>query len=313
MKKQYIESLNAGDYVDDIFVLSESFIAQKKDGSNYLNITVSDKTGKIKGVMWDNIEQITDKSSSSDFVHLQGTVSEYKGTCQLIIKKMDPYLADLVDLSDFLPQTSRNIDNMLERLKEITSSMEKNCYKKLFDEFWNDKNFVQKFKTAPAAKTLHHAYIGGLIEHSLSIAILSDKIAGHYGGIDRDLLLAGGILHDVGKIKEFEYIWKIEYSDEGRLLNHIVIGLQMVEDKIRKIKDFPEKQAMLLKHMIISHHGHREFGSPEPPKIVEAVLLNYIDEIDSKINGIRDFIASENTNSNWTSYHRAFGRYFYIS
>jgi len=159
---------------------------------------------------------------------------------------------------------------------------------------------------------MHHAYIGGLLEHTLSMALLVDRIAGHYSGIDRDLLLAGTMLHDIGKIKEFEYQTKIDYSDEGRLLNHIVIGLQMIDERLREIKDFPEEQVFMLKHLIVSHHGSREFGSPEPPKTIEAVLLYYIDEIDAKVNGIRDFISSEDPDSVWTSFHKVFDRYFYI-
>ena len=189
--------------------------------------------------------------------------------------------------------------------------METEYLRELFEAFWHDEKFVNQFIHAPAAKQMHHAYIGGLLEHTLSMALLVDKIAGHYGGIDRDLLLAGAILHDIGKIREFEYNSKIDYSDEGRLVNHIVIGIQLIEEKLGVLNDFPKEHAILLKHMIISHHGSREFGSPEPPKTIEAVLLNYIDEIDSKVNGIRDYMAAEDPNETWTSYHRLLERHFY--
>jgi len=142
--------------------------------------------------------------------------------------------------------------------------------------------------------------------------LLAEKIAGHYSGIDMDLLYAGILLHDVGKIREFEYQSRIDYSDEGRLLSHIVIGLQMLEEKIKEIEEFPVETALLLKHLIVNHHGAREFGSPEVPKTIEAVLLNYIDEIDSKVNGIRHFMFSENSTESWTPYHRLLGRHFYI-
>ena len=170
---------------------------------------------------------------------------------------------------------------------------------------------VGKLKTAPAAKKMHHAYIGGLLEHTLSMVMLSVKIAGHYSGIDKDLLIAGAVLHDLGKVREFEYESRIDYSDEGRLVNHIVIAVQMLEEKLQQIDTFPRNLADLLKHMIISHHGTREFGSPEPPKTIEAVLLHYIDEIDSKVNAIREFIATQDTEENWTSYHRLLERHFY--
>jgi 3'-5' exoribonuclease len=311
MKKRFITDIKAGDVVDDVFVLAEKILSQKRDGKNFLNVILSDKTGTLKGVVWDNVDQIAAAVTSGDFVSIRGTVGEYKGTLQLVVKAMDVCTHEAVDPSDFLPATSRDIDGMFERLVTITASLTTPYLKKLFDAFWKDEGFVRKFKTAPAAKKMHHAYIGGLLEHTLSMTSLADKVAGHYSGIDRDLLISGAVLHDIGKTDEFEYQFKIDYTDEGRLLNHIVIGLKMVDEKLSGIEDFPEDQILLLKHMMVSHHGAREFGSPEPPKTIEAVLLNYIDEIDSKVNGIRDFMASEDPNETWTSYHRLLERHFY--
>jgi 3'-5' exoribonuclease len=311
MKKQFIADIKAGDGVDDIFVLSEKILSQKRDGDNFLNVTISDKTGTLKGVVWDNVNQIATGITSGDFAYVNGSVSEYKGALQVVIKKMEPFPPDRVDPSDFLPQTSRNIEDMFERLVKRANSITTDYLKALINAFFNDREFVNKFKTAPAAKKMHHAYIGGLLEHTVSMASLADKIAGHYGGVNRDLLLTGAILHDIGKIDEFDYQSKIDYSDKGRLLNHIVIGIKMVDDKLSGIHNFPEDQMLLLKHMIVSHHGTREFGSPEPPKTIEAILLNYIDEIDSKVNAVRDFIASEDPDETWTSYHRLLERHFY--
>jgi 3'-5' exoribonuclease len=311
MKKRFIADIKAGDLVDDIFVLSEKILSQKRDGDNFLNVALSDKTGTIKGVVWDNVDQIAAGITSGDFAHVNGSVSDYRGTLQIVIKSMEPFSPERIDPSDFLPQSSRNIDGMFERLMKRTDSITTDYLKALIDAFFKDTEFVNKFKTAPAAKKMHHAYIGGLLEHTLSMSSLADKIAGHYSGIDRDLLLSGTILHDIGKVDEFEYQYKIDYSDKGRLLNHIVIGIKMLDDKLSGIEHFPEDQMLLLKHMIVSHHGTREFGSPEPPKTIEAVLLNYIDEIDSKVNAIRDFIASEDPDETWTSYHRLLERHFY--
>lgn len=312
MKKQFISDLKPGDVVDDVFVLSEKNIAQKKDGNNYLNVTLADKTGNIKGVIWDNVDQIIADISSGDFVHAYGNVNEYKGMPQLVIRKMAPCPADVVDPAEFLPATGRNIDGMFERLLKLSATLENTYLKALLNAFWNDPEFVRQFKTAPAAKKMHHAYIGGLLEHTLSMASLADKVAAHYSGVNRDLLIAGAILHDIGKTKELEYQNKIDYSDQGRLLSHIIIGIEMVEEKLARIEDFPRDQKLVLKHMIISHHGSREFGSPEPPKTIEAVLLNYIDEMDSKVTGIRDFIASEDPNEDFTSFHRVLERHFYV-
>jgi len=311
MKKRFITDIKAGDRVDDIFVLSEKILSQKRDGNNFLNVTLSDKTGTLKGVVWDNVDQIAAGITSGDFAHVNGSVSDYRGTLQVVIKKMEPFSPDRIDPSDFLPKTSRDIEGMFERLVKRTDSITTDYLKALIDAFFKDKDFVKKFKTAPAAKKMHHAYIGGLLEHTLSMVSLADKIAGHYSGINRDLLLSGAILHDIGKIDEFEYQFKIDYSDKGRLLNHIVIGIKMVDEKLSGIEHFPEDQMLLLKHLIVSHHGTREFGSPEPPKTIEAVLLNYIDEIDSKVNAIRDFIASEDPDETWTSYHRLLERHFF--
>ncbi len=311
-KKQFVNTLKPGDTIDDVFVLSEKNMAQKKDGNNYLNLVFIDKTGSLKAVQWDNVENTAEQITVGDYVQVKGSVAEYRGTLQLVVRTAVRSDAEQVDASDFLPVTTRNIDAMFDKLKQITDTINPPCLLELFRLFWEDADLVQQFKKAPAAKKMHHAYIGGLLEHTLSMAILVDKIAGHYTGVDRDLLLAGAILHDIGKIREFEFSSRIDYTSEGRLLSHIVIGTQMIEEKMRQIPDFPEEQAVLLKHLVISHHGLREFGSPEPPKTIEAVLLNHIDEIDSKVKGIREFMASENSTTAWTSYHQLLQRHFYI-
>jgi len=311
MKNTFIDQIKAGDAVEDVFVLSEKIISQKRDGKNYLNVTLADRTGTIKGVVWDQADQVADRVTSGMVVRVHGTIGEYKGALQFVIKKMIACEAAQIDPGDFVPKTIHNIDAMFDRLISLTQEIKTDCLASLLDAFWRDEPLVEKFKTAPAAKRMHHAYIGGLLEHTLSMAILVDRIAGHYAGVDMDLLLTGVILHDLGKIHEFDYRFTIDYSDAGRLLSHIVIGLQLLDEKLRSIQNFPEETANLLKHMIISHHGVREYGSPEPPKTLEAVLLNYIDEIDSKVNGIRDFMASEDPNETWTSYHRVLERHFY--
>jgi 3'-5' exoribonuclease len=311
MTKRFIQDLKAGDSIEDIFVLAEKNLAQKRNGENYLNLTLSDKTGRIKGVVWDNVDRISHETSTGEFVYVRGAVAEYRGSLQMVVRGMEISNSEAVDPQDFLPATDRDVDKMYARLVEITSLMDNPFLKRLFELFWADETFSVAFKTAPAAKKMHHAYLGGLLEHTLSMAVLADRIVPHYSGIDRDMLIAGVILHDIGKIREFVYDMKIDYSDEGRLVSHIVIAVQILEEKLRMIDDFPEQQAVLLKHMIISHHGTREFGSPEPPKTIEAVLLNYIDEIDARVNGIREFMAGEDSNEIWTSYHRLLGRHFY--
>jgi 3'-5' exoribonuclease len=315
MKEQFADKIRPGDSINDIFMLSEKIVSRKRDGNSFLNITLSDKSGSVKGVVWDNVDQISSAVNSGDFVSLKANASEYQGKPQLIVKAMTSVSPDSIDPSDFLPVTNLDIDDMFIRLLKITASVETDYLKTLLDAFWSDEVFVRKFKTAPAAKKMHHAYIGGLLEHTLSVTILTGKIVNHYSdyyrGIDRDILITGAALHDIGKIYEFDYKFSIDYSVEGRLLNHIAIGLRMVDEKLRKVKAFPKEQALLLKHMIASHHGSREFGSLEPPKTIEAVVLHHADDLDAKINCIREFIASEDPDSTWTSYHRLLERYFY--
>jgi 3'-5' exoribonuclease len=311
-KKQYINELKPGEAVDDVFVLSDKNMAQKKDGKNYLNLTFMDRTGNIKAVLWDNVENTAEQITTGDYVQVKGGISEYRGTLQLVVRTVSRSEAEDVDPADFLPVTTRNIEGMFEKLVQITETLKTPCFHELFKQFWADADLVRLFKAAPAAKKMHHAYIGGLLEHTLSMAILVDKIAGHYTGVDRDLLMAGAILHDIGKIREFEYSTHIDYTSEGRLLSHIVIGIQIIDEKMKQVKDFPEEQAVLLKHLVVSHHGVRDFGSPELPKTIEAVLLNHIDEIDSKVKGIREFMASEDPNAAWTSFHKLLDRHFYM-
>jgi len=312
MKKRFISDLKTGDAVEDVFVLAEKSFSQKKDGNKFLNLVLADKTGHVKGVVWDNVDQITAAGiSAGHYVQVTGLVNEYRGELQLVVKSMTPYADEAVDPADYLPVSQHNIEAMFNRLVAQTETVQGDPVRRLIRSFWEDPDFVRRFKAAPAAKNMHHSYIGGLLEHTLSMIILADKIAGHYSGVDRDLLFAGVILHDIGKVREFEYRSRIDYSDEGRLLSHIVIGLEMLDERIRKLEDFPVETALLLKHLIVSHHGAREFGSPEPPKTIEAILLNYIDEIDSKVNGIRSFMAGEDPAEAWTSYHRLLGRHFY--
>ncbi|MFP4572492.1 MAG: 3'-5' exoribonuclease YhaM family protein [Desulfobacterales bacterium] len=310
MKKRFVNQLSPGESLSDLFVLSEKNMGQKKDGAPYLSILLSDKSGQIRGVVWDNVEQIASQGRAGDFVRVKGLVSEYKGLPQVVVKSMTAE-NEGVDPADFLPAASRDPEQMLERLKAVAETLEPGPLRELLETFWQDSQFVELFKKAPAAKKMHHAYIGGLLEHTLSLALLAQRVAGHYSGIDRDLLIAGAILHDIGKIHEFTYDTRIDYSDEGRLVNHIVIGIRMLEQKIAEVPSISSNTALLLKHLIISHHGTREFGSPEPPKTLEAVLLNYLDEIDSKINGIREFMESQDPEADWTAYHKPLERFFY--
>ena len=311
MKRQYVGEIRTGDRINDVFMLAEKNPSTKKDGEAYLSVVLSDKTGTIRGVVWDDVEKISRAASAGDIVEINARVTEFKGKLQLVIEDMEARPAESADPADFIRCTERNIDVMFDRIMKITEGIATDHLRNLLLAFWNDPEFAQKFKTAPAAKKMHHNYLGGLLEHTLSMAVLAEKVGVHYGGIDKDLLIAGAILHDIGKTRELEYDNRIMYSVEGRLLTHIVIGVGMIDEKIATIPDFPKEKANLLKHMVVSHHGTREFGSPEPPMTIEAVLLNYIDEIDAKVNAIREFMTTDGPEPLWTPYHRLLGRYFY--
>ena len=311
MKTRFINQLQPGDRLTDQFVLTEKTLAHKKDGNSYLNLVLSDRTGSIKAVVWDNVDQIASQTESGQIVVAKGHVGTYRGNLQMVVNEMSSVPTTEISPADFLPVTERDIDQMFDRLRKLSETLQKTYLKDLFRAFWSDEAFVSQFKQAPAAKKMHHAYIGGLLEHTLSMVVLADKICEHYSGIDRDLLISGVLLHDIGKMREYTWDVAIDYSDEGRLVNHIVIGIQILDDKIKNIPAFPEKTAMLLKHMVISHHGSRELGSPEPPKTIEAVMLNCIDEMDSRVQAIREFMAKEDPGEMWTSYHRLLERHFF--
>ncbi|OQX63210.1 MAG: hypothetical protein B5M56_03725 [Desulfococcus sp. 4484_241] len=314
MKKIFVSGLGDGSHVDDIFLLTSKTMARKKDGNPFLRLVLSDRTGTVDAVVWDNAEQINARISEGTFVHVIGNVSLYRGNPQLTLTSVEQCDRDSVDASDFLPVTKGDVNSMFRRVLAITRTIESRDLKSLLELFWNDDDFVEnRFKRAPAAKLMHHAYLGGLLEHTLAVAELAALVADHYGEIiDRDMLLAGAILHDIGKTREFVYDVTIDYSDEGRLLNHMVIGIMMIEERIAGLKAFPEERANLLKHLVASHHGTREFGAVEPPKTLEALVLNHVDEIDSKVTGIRAFMEGHDPGSRWTSYHRPMERFFYM-
>ncbi len=314
MKKIFVTDVSPGDTVDAVFALAARTVARKKDGDSFLRLVLSDKTGSLNAVVWDGVGRAEAETATAAFVRVLGDISEYRGSPQLIVKKITACEAADVDPADFLPVTGGDVHSMFRRLLGLTRSMSSEPLKSLLNLFWNDDLFVeQMFKRAPAAKLMHHAYLGGLLEHTLAVAEMAVLVADRYGdALDRDLLLAGAILHDIGKTREFSYDYVFDYTDEGRLLNHLVLGVTMVEEKLALLPDFPPETALLLKHLIVSHHGSREFGSPEPPKTLEALVLNHIDEIDSKVTGIGAFMDSHEAGQTWTAFHKPMDRFFYI-
>jgi len=311
LKETFVSMMTAGQRIDDIFVARDKQQAFKKDGGAYLTLVLADRSGDVTAVVWDNVQATNKAFQQGDYVRVRGNVGEYRDSLQVVVRHLERADPAEVDAKDFLPTTERDVDQMLDQLVQISKTVENDHLSRLLAAFFEDKTFVDLLKTAPAAKKMHHAYLGGLLEHTLSIARLIQAISAHYKGVDTDLLMAGGILHDIGKVYEFSYETHIDYSDAGRLLNHIVIGVEMLDTKIATIKDFPEDLALVLKHMIVSHHGTRDFGSPEPPKTLEAIILNYLDDLDAKVTAVRTFMEKEDPEATWTSYHRVLDRFFY--
>lgn len=310
--KIYVSEIKENEKVESYFLVKDKNIAMAKNGKPYINIKLMDKSGEIEGRVWDNAEEIARQFEKNDIVAVKGRGALYQGKTQLSLIDVRKAPEGVASAGDFLPRSERDPDEMLSELKGIIADIKDPHLKKLMDSFMGDKPFVELFKTAPAAKGMHHVYIGGLLEHTLSVAHLVVELSRHYSSVNKDILLTGSILHDMGKTKELSYKAAFDYTDEGRLLGHIIIGIQMLDEKIREIEGFPEKTAMLLRHMIASHHGELEFGSPKRPKTLEALLLHHIEDMDAKANAYQIAVAKEtNEETSWTPYQKMFERYLY--
>jgi 3'-5' exoribonuclease len=312
LKKLYVKEIRERDLVDATFLVREKIIGMAKNGRPYMTLKLMDRSGEVEGRIWDRVDEFSARFERDDFVRVAGKASVYMGKMQLIIQELDPVDEAAVDIADFLPVSARPLNEMATELAEIVERMTDPALRGLMRAFLDDAEFMQGYTRAPAAKSMHHVYLGGLLEHSLAVAALAGDIAGRYPGINRDLLVVGALLHDVGKVAELRYRRAFEYTDAGKLLGHIAIGVELVEEKLRGQHDFPQELALHLKHLLLSHHGQYAYGSPKRPKTLEAVVLNFIDDLDSKINGVRTHIEREpDSVSSWTRYHRLYDRYFF--
>ncbi|ACH38683.1 3'-to-5' exonuclease YhaM [Citrifermentans bemidjiense Bem] len=312
MKKKCVAEIKDRDLVEAVFLVKEKIVAMAKNGKPYLTLKLMDKSGEVDAKVWDNADQVGALFDRNDFLEVRAKASVYLGKMQLIVSELKKVPDDSVDLADFLPETDRDIEAMVEELHALVAGVKDPDLARLLSSFFHDPELLAQYSVAPAAKGMHHVYLGGLLEHSLAVAKLVDAMVPLYPGLNRDLLVAGALLHDVGKVREMTYLRCFDYSDEGKLIGHITIGAEMLHERITALPGFPAELAMLLKHMILSHHGQYEYGSPKRPKTLEATILNYLDDLDSKINGIRTHIRKEPDNpSRWTSYHRLYDRYFF--
>jgi 3'-5' exoribonuclease len=313
MKSPTVADLKAGKANGGLFLVQSKDVREGKTGKKYMSLTLMDSTGEIDARMWDNVETASVVFERDDFIRVEGETQEYQGKQQLIVHRLKRALDDEIELQDFLPASKRDTDVMFAELQALVAGLGNPHLKALLQAVFSDARIAAAFRIAPAAKSIHHAWLGGLMEHELSMCELARRIGQHYIAlgypVDLDLLLAGTILHDIGKIDELSYERSFSYSTPGQLIGHIVIGVQIVEDKLRGLPDFPPKLRMLLEHMILSHHGQLEFGSPKLPAFMEAMLLSQIDNLDSKMAILLSSVEKDrDAEAEWTGYNPALER-----
>lgn len=295
--------------ITSYFVVAIKQVKSKKNGELYLALTLADRSGQVQANMWENVDDSLNAFDQDDFVKVKGLVQNYKGRWQINIHKIRRLGDSEVDYSDYLPKTTKDIDELWRTLVGFVDSFENPWLKSLLNQFMADENIMTAYRCAPAAKTLHHAFVGGLLDHVVSLFTVCDLAARNYPQVNRDLLLSGAFLHDIGKVHELTYQRSIAYTTEGQLLGHMIIELEMLHEKIARLPGFPGELKILLEHMIISHHGHYEFGSPKLPMFPEALLLHYMDDLDSKMEAMRaQFERESDLESAWTSYNPSLGR-----
>src|SRR5216683_6503857 len=291
------------------FVVVSKQVKPKKSGEPYLALTLGDRTGQIEAKMWDNVEEAIDVFDQDDFLKVKGLLNKYKNRFQLTMHKVRRLQEADVDFSDYLPKSTKNLDELWQVLVDFVSTFQNPYLKALLQAFMADPEITTAYRSAPAAKTLHHAFIGGLLDHVVSLFRSCDLMSQNYPQINRDLLLTGVFLHDIGKIQELTYNRAFSYTTRGQLLGHMIIELEMLQAKLAKLPDFPAGLKTLLEHMIISHHGQYDFGSPKLPMFPEALMLHYLDDLDSKMEAMRAMFERESgSDSPWTSYNASLGR-----
>jgi 3'-5' exoribonuclease len=287
MKSPAVRELKPDEIANAVFLVQSKEIRQKRTGEPYLSLNLSDRTGEIEARMWDNVAEVMDTFGRDDFIKVRGQLQIYNTKPQFIVHKLRRMEDAEVDFADFFPASARDPGQMWTELRAIVSEIPDPHLKALLHAFLDDPEIAGRYRIAPAAKSIHHAFRSGLLEHVLSLCSLARPIAAHYGTVDWSLMVAGIVLHDIGKIYELTYERGFAYSTEGQLLGHISIAMRMLSDKLRAFPDFPNDLRNLLEHMILSHHGKLEFGSPKVPLFPEALLLHYLDDMDSKMECMR--------------------------
>ena len=291
---KYIDKLKDGMHVSDVYLCKQKTIALTKNGKEYGNLLLQDKTGQIESKIWDLHNPGIRDFDAMDYVYVEGNVTVFNNANQLNILRIQRAPEGSYDQSDYFPVSSKNIDDMYKELTGIIASVKELHLKQLLMSFFmDDKAFARRFKSHSAAKSVHHGFIGGLLEHTLSVTRLCDTAAKHYPFLNRDLLISGAMLHDIGKTRELSAFPQNDYTDAGQLLGHIIIGSQMVEEHMAAIDGFPERLHNELIHLILSHHGELEFGSPKKPALIEAMVLSMMDNLDAKVETMYEALSTK--------------------
>src|SRR5271169_77455 len=291
------------------FVVASKQVKPKKTGEPYLALTLGDRSGLIEAKMWDNVEDCLNAFEADDFVKIKGLLNKYKNRFQITIHKIRKLGDAEIDFADYLPKTTKDIGELWQTLAGFVGTFQNPHLKALVEAFMADPEIAEAYRNAPAAKTLHHAYIGGLLDHVVSLCRSCDLICRNYPQINRDLLLTGAFLHDIGKIHELTYNRSFSYTTRGQLLGHMIIELEMLHAKLALVPGFPDELKTLVEHLIISHHGQYEFGSPKLPMFPEALMLHYLDDLDSKMESMRaQFERESEVETAWTSYNPSLAR-----
>lgn len=301
---RYIETLKDGERISEVYYVKQKQIALTRTNKEYGNVILADKTGQIDTKIWDLNSGGIQEFEVGDFVDVSGQISSYNGSLQFKVERIRVANEDEYVISDYVPSSRYDVEDMFKELLGFVDSVKNEYLKQLLNSFFrNDENFVKAFKNTSAAKTVHHGFTGGLLEHSLSVTRLCDKMAANYDYLNRDLLISAAMLHDAGKTRELSEFPKNDYTDEGNFLGHIVIGYEMVMEKIKKIEGFPEILKLEIGHCILAHHGELEYGSPKKPSIAEAIALSMADNIDAKLETLREALEAKDTND-WIGFNR---------
>lgn len=309
MKSPYVRDLQPNQVITSVFLVHSKDIRQKRTGEPYLSMTLGDRTGDVDAKMWDNAAEAMHTFDRDDFVRVKALYQIFQNRPQLTVHKVIRVDEHEVDYADFFPASLRDPEEMFAELQSIVAGIGNPHLRGLLDLFFADERIVRAYKIAPAAKVVHHAFLSGLLEHVLSVCQLARMVGPHYKDVDTDLLLAGAVLHDIGKIDELTYDRGFGYSSDGQLLGHIMIGIRMIEEKLQQMPDFPPRLRTLLEHLILSHHGELAFGSPKVPLFPEALLLHHLDNLDSKMECMRSLVEKDRLQEgHWTAFNNSLER-----